>query len=49
MDELMDGWIDLGGCDLPNSVGLQNEEKLLRNRRTPEPKANPTREKLGEK
>ena len=36
-----------GVYDIPNSVGLGNIEILLWNRRTPQRKANPTREKLG--
>ena len=34
-------------CDLPNSFGLENIWVLLWNRRTPQPKANPTQEKNG--
>ena len=33
-------------CDLPNSVGLENIYVLISNQRTPQPKANPTQEKI---
>ena len=43
-------WVEkhVKSCDSPNYVGLKNmypDKKLLWNRRTPQPKANPTQEK----